>query len=252
MSSSQNANLLVNFSSDNKNKFNRNFLSKVVCEFRFPTLMELGESKPPSSFVKALRKEYPHLELQNEVTITAGSSDSNNTHIFKSQKSNWIVSLRQSSFSIETSSYTHHEKMMARISEVLKAAFPIIDTEIFTRVGMRYINLINVGEDPIDGWINDALVAPIKSKNFRGIREFAGKIVSDSEDGGFTLQHKIHLNPESKDKNPAMPSYYIDIDVFRTEVEVNDVSSILNNIHNQAFNLFDWCAGEKLRYHLKD
>lgn len=254
MNSSNAANTLFTFTSENTNKYKKNFLSRVVCELRFPTLMELGESKPPASFVKALRKEYPLLELSNEVTLGPGSGmpDTNNAHILKANKGNWIVSLKKNSFSIETSNYTTHAKMSARVADVLQAALPIIDTEIFTRIGLRYINDIDVNEDPSDGWIAPELVAPLQSGAFTGVRDFAGQLVCDSEEGGFLLQHKLKLKMATQDgESIAIPSYAIDIDVYRNEIPVTDTIKILDEMHHQAFNVFDWSAGPKLRESLK-
>lgn len=254
MNSSFAVNDLFAYNSENVHQYKRNFLSRVVCEFRFPTLMELGESKPPASFVKALRKEYPVLELSNEVTLGPGSGmpDTNNAHILKASKGNWIVSLKKNSFSVETKNYTTHAKMSERIADVLRAVLPIIDTEIFTRIGLRYINDIIVDEDPSDGWIASELVAPLQSTLFTGVRDFAGQLVTESEEGGFLLQHKLKLQmaPQGGEIS-AVPSYAIDIDVYRNEVEVADAIKILDEMHHQAFNLFDWSAGPKLREHLK-
>ncbi len=93
MTPNWNADKLVAIRSKNGDKYKRNFLHQAVCELRFPTLMELGEPRPPATLVKTLRKEYPYLELGNEVSLGIGGNSSNNTHthIFRSVKNTWSV-----------------------------------------------------------------------------------------------------------------------------------------------------------------
>lgn len=248
MSSEITANDLIRFSSENSKKFKLNFLQRAVCEFRFPTLMELGGSKPPASFVTALRKDYPYMEVTNEVTIGLDSShDTNHSHNFKSQKGTWSISLKQNSFVIETTTYSRHEKMRERIEQMLAAAMPVIDSDFFTRIGLRYINLIDIGEDPLAGWICDELTAPLRTKLFYGVSEFGGNMLIQAEDGGCLLQHNLRRNPKARDGAIVPPSYVIDIDAFRNDVAAASAMSTIDEMHKQAFNMFDWSIGPKLR-----
>ncbi|MDY0961778.1 TIGR04255 family protein [Massilia sp. CFBP9026] len=250
MSSPATADQLVKVQSSNIERYKRNFLKQAVCELRFPTLMELGESKPPAAVVHALRKEYPILELANEVTFGVGmSNESNHIHTLRSSKMNWSVSIKQSALTIETTSYSEYTEMKARVLRVVQAAEKSIDTDFFTRIGLRYINVIDVGSDPSDGWINPSLVSPIREGAFINIQEFAGKLLLSAQDGGCLLQHGIRLKPAVNDAE-VVPEYFIDIDSFRSEVPLNEVASALDSMHAQAFNLFDWCLGEKSREYL--
>lgn len=238
---------LVQSSSENLDRYKRNFLQQAVCELRFPTLMALGESKPPSELVSVLRKDYPHLELSNELTIgPGGTHDSVNTHIFRSAKLNWAISFKQSSMSIETTAYSDYKQMKERILGLVKSASKIIDTDFFTRVGIRYINIIDNGYDPADGWVNPALVSPLSDGNFTGVSEYAGKMQLSATDGGCLLQHGVRMKKPHLGKI-AIPAYLIDIDSFRNEVLVSDTGAALDAIHAQAFDIFDWAIGPKSR-----
>lgn len=250
MNSGWEADGLMKLRSDNLDRYKRNFLRQAVCELRFPTLMELGEPRPPASFVGALRKEYPHLELANELTLGIGTSipGSNNSHIFRSSKYTWAVSLKASSVTIETTSYADYENLKSRVLKVVEAAGKIIDSDFFTRIGLRYINVIDVGEDPTLGWVNPILVAPIQAGCFSGIHEYAGKMQIAASDGGCLLQHGIRLK-QSREADPP-PEYFIDIDSFRNEIPLAEVESALDAIHSQAFDVFDWCIGEKSKDYL--
>lgn len=251
MKSTWQADGLVRVESDNVDRYKRNFLQQVVCEFRFPILMELGDPKPPVQFVNALRKDYPILEMGNEVTlgIGGGATGSNHVHTMRSAKKTSSVSIKQSSLSIETSSYKEFADMKKQIMRVAKAAIPVIDSNFFTRIGLRYINVIDCEDDPVRGWINPALVAPLQASAFFGINEYAGKVSLLTEDGGCLLQHGLKFKPNDGEGD-IIPQYFIDIDTFRNEVELDDVEHALAAMHQQAFNIFDWSIGDLARDHL--
>jgi uncharacterized protein (TIGR04255 family) len=248
-----NADNLISAPSQNVDRYKRNFLGQAVCELRFPTLLELGDPKPPASLVAALRKEYPHLELANEVTLGVGGGvpGSNNAHIFRSKKFNWTISLKQSALSIETTAYSDYDHLKARVLPVVAAALKVIDSDFFTRVGLRYINTVDASDgDPTHGWINPDLVRPLLARSFAGIQEYAGRLQLHADDGGCLLQHGIRLKQALKNGQKQYPEYLIDIDSFRNDVAIVDVESALDSMHKQAFDLFDWCLGVKARDYL--
>lgn len=249
MSLTWEADSLVNLRSDNVDRYKRNFLRQAVCEFRFPTLMEIGEQRPPADFVSALRKEYPHLELGNEVTlgIDGGSNGFNNSHILRSAKLTWTVSLKQSAVSLETTAYTNYAQLRERVLRVVAAASKVIDSDFFTRVGLRYINVIDTDEDPANGWVNPELVGPILSGHFEGIKEYGGKLQLMAEDGGCLLQHGVRFQEQH---GGSMPKYMLDIDSFRNEVPIDSAADALDAMHSQAFDMFDWAIGAKAREQL--
>lgn len=249
MTPNWNADSLVTIHSKNVDQYKHNFLRQAVCELRFPTLMELGDHRPPASLVKALRKEYPNLELANEVTVGIGGTGSNNTHIFRSVKLTWSVSLKQSAISVETTAYTDYAHMRERVLRVVEAASKVIDSDFFTRIGLRYINVIDIDSDPVDGWVNPELVAPLLSGHFSGVREYAGKLLLTASDGGCLLQHGIIL--KQKHASEAMrPEYFLDIDSFRNEIPLSNTGAALDAMHAQVFDVFDWAVGPKACQHL--
>lgn len=251
MTSIWDADALVAVRSENVDRYKRNFLRQAVCELRFPTLMELGEPRPPTPFVTALRKEYPNLELANEVTLGlgGGTTGSNHSHIFRSAKLTWTVSLKQSALSIETIAYTDYAHMKERVLRVVEAASKVIDSDFFTRIGLRYINIIDSGTDPTDGWINPALTAPILSGHFLGIKDYAGKLQLATADGGCLLQHGLNLKAQHSGE-AVLPEYLLDVDTYRNEVSLSDTGQALDAMHAQAFDIFDWAIGPKAREYL--
>ena len=135
--------------------------------------------------------------------------------------------------------------------KVVAAAVNIIESDFFTRIGLRYINVVDADDaDPTYGWINQAMVQPILSKKFEGIQEYAGRIQLNSDDGGCLLQHGIRLKQSRRDEKTQPPEYLLDIDAYRNDVSVSDSEFALDAMHRQAFDVFDWCLDEKAREYL--
>lgn len=234
-------------------QFQRNMLHQVVCELRFPTLMDLGGPKPPKAFVDALRKEYPHLESANELMIGFGGAstqpNSSYAHIMRSAKQKWAVSLKQSALTIETTGYTNHAEFKERVLHAVDAAAKVIDSDFFTRIGLRYVNVITDGADINGDWINKSLTGPLLDGTFKGVVEYAGKLQLMTDDGGCLLQHGIrHKQQLSEDE--SFPDYMLDIDSYRNDVELSDTDAALDAMNVQAFNMFSWAIGPELHKYL--
>lgn len=222
------------------------FTANVVCEFRFPTLMELGEKRPPAAFVNALRKSYPILSQSDEVTITGAQTTTTHAHMLRANRGGWIVALKESSVSLESKSYPGFKHFRERIEQVVQAAGKIIDSDVFTRVGLRYINHIPVGGVELGGWVNPELVGPVLSGKFRQVANFDGRMALGAEDGGCLLQHAVRNNVDV-----SKIHYLIDIDCYRNEVDVKDALVAVDSLHAQAFEIFSWALGEHAKVKLQ-
>ncbi len=241
---------LVAIRAQSEKGFSRSFLRTVVCEFRFPTLMELGGDKPPASLVKALRHEYPILDFSNEVTLHLGSAAQGTAkaHLLRSSRGGWLISLRDSAISLEAKNYPGFDEFRRRVEAVVSASAEVIDAEFFTRVGLRYVNAITQTDNPVAGWVNGDLVAPVASGAFFGISESSGRLTLGADDGGCVLQYGLKASSD-KDDNLSV-EYLIDIDTHRTDVPVSDAMSIVDSLHAQAFSIFDWALGDKAKAYL--
>ena len=244
------ANELFLARSANVLRYKRSFLRQAVCELRYPTLLQFGDRTPPAALVNLLRKEYPYVEQSTEFSVHSrgGATEPVFSHVFKSSKANWVVTFRTNLMTIETSNYVEYDQLRERILKVVEQVKHIIDTEFFTRVGLRYINVVPCSAEPIPQvhtWINNILIGPLVGGVARGVREYAGRIVLSGEDGGALLQHGIQIRPDSN-----KPDYLIDVDSFRNEISLGELGPTLDDAHRQGFDIFDWALTEKSRQFL--
>jgi len=247
----ENQSLVVN-RSPNVNKYKRSYVTQAICELRFPTMLELGGAFPPADFARALRKSYPTLDAGQEVKVNLGerTSEVTNAHIFRAAKNNWSATLKHSSVGIEGKAYAGYADFRSRINQLMEAALPVVDTDAWTRVGLRYVNTIHCEEDPVRGWINPALVAPILEDGFRKIANYGGLMQLGSDERGTTLRHQLKFGELNEAGDISSVKYILDIDAYVVAVPIEDTLDTLDALHEQSFDLFDWCIADAAREYL--
>jgi uncharacterized protein (TIGR04255 family) len=223
-------------------QFKRNFIKQAVCELRFPTLFEL-EQQPPQKFGRAIRREFPTYQLQRNLNLNPGTIDSANVHTFVSRNRTWAVALRSSSLTLETTTYSSFATFLSKFELMLDAAKGFVDSDFFTRVGVRYINAVPCSEGL--AWLNPALVGPLASGAFGDPSEYASTIRGTvQEGGGFLFRHGF--------APPDANSYVLDFDFFREDVDIAAAQATFEALHASMFDLFWWSLGDAARSYLRD
>lgn len=226
--------------------FNRNFITQAVCELRFPTLFELEEEKPPIKLAHALRKEFPtHSRLKN-LKLNDEKLTQTSAHSFRSRKDRWIFNLRTSAITLETSHYDSFEDFKTRLSFVLNASLETIDSDFFTRVGLRYINGIPCTKNEVGEWINPDIVAPLSAGIYGEPVEFSQRVYGNTDIGGkFLFQHGL-----GEAKHGSF-QYILDYDFSIDDVLANQVIDTVQQLHDAQHNMFRWSLGKKALEYLE-
>jgi len=158
-------------------------------------------------------------------------------------KKDWSVSLRSSTFSLETKNYENFEDFLGRVQWVVEQAVRFIDSDFFTRVGLRYVNMLPVRGDPT-GWLNEDLVKPLTDNVFGNPTKYLQNISGSTSDGQFNFGHGL------EDGNDSERSYVLDFDFYREEVKAEDFKKLLCAFNALNFKLFSWCIGSKASNYL--
>lgn len=228
------------------------FAQAVVCELRFPLLLELGDSRPPSAFVHALRRRYPQMQHFNEISLGPGGPGSpTGAHSFQALRGGWTVTLKPSSVAMEAKAYGGYDGFRERVAELVAAAAPVIDSDFWTRIGLRYINRVPLPKNhtgALADFVHEALAAPLDRRVFKQVQEYSGAIRGGDEEHGYLLQHG--LRREGGPQGIEL-SYLIDIDAWQAECELERTLETLDALHAQSFAVFDWCLGPASRKELE-
>ncbi|MBN1610021.1 MAG: TIGR04255 family protein [Polyangiaceae bacterium] len=205
-------------------------------------MLEL-EHEAPVAFSKAVRKEYPTYELLRDVKLNPGSVAQTHAHAFRSRGRRWTVTVRAAAVSLETSDYDSYGESAQRVDYVLKAAERTIDTDFFTRVGLRYINTVPFRLGEIGEWVNPALVGPLAEGVFGSVDEHWQRVAGVTDVGGYTFQHGLALRPDSSERD------YV-LDFYKQDVPVAAALDVVNELHALEFSMFCWSLGDAARRHL--
>lgn len=225
--------------------FSRNFIRLAVCELRFPTLFELEADRPPLGLAKALRKEYPTHDFIKNVNINPGGLAQANAHAFRSKKARWTVTLRAAAITLETAEYDAFAEFEQRLSFVLTAAASTIDSDFFTRVGLRYVNALPFDAREINSWVNPALVAALGDGVFGDVEEHWLRVRGPTAVGGYTFQHGLNASPRVQP-----PEYILDFDFYREDVDLAEAVRVVRHLHELEFAMFNWSIGPKAKEYL--
>jgi len=250
-----NQTISLNLPDAERKQFNKNYLRSVVVEFKFPTLLEIAE-KLPVDLQKEAREFFPHYNKAHVANLTPHGSDHEITHDFASKSKKELVRLSQNSLSVTFSNYNSYEAFKEIVINVLSIFVPHLETNFFTRVGLRYINNIDTpnirGE--VSEWINRSLVAYIADGVIGSIRDLKMEV-----GGEIDQNSKFHfrcglvpkpggIEPESTDK----ATFLLDFDYYTEDVETGKVQDLMDYYHDINFKFFWWTLGEKARKELED
>lgn len=224
-------------------QFRKNFIKTAVCELRFPAILEY-ETKPPLTLQRELRKEYPEYEKQQAFNV-ADPSEREVKHVLKSRKGDWLVTIRTYSIAIQTNRYTHFSEFLGRLQILIDKSLPLLDTDFFTRVGLRYINEIRLDDGGPQGWINDDLIAPIVHGIYGTVDRYVQEVRGSAESGKFTFRHGIAGLDMDK-----QAIYMIDFDFFNENVQAKHVVPMVTEFNKEAFRFFQWAVGTKAKEQL--
>lgn len=229
--------------------FSRNLIVRAVCELRFPTLFEFDDVTPPRAFANALRKEYPNYE-----TLMLQPGDVGvmpvRAHAFRSKKQKWTATIRAAAVTLETDHYSSFEEFHVRLSSIVAAASQVIDSDMFTRVGIRYINHLPCSAGEIGKWISPRLTgSAVGAGDLGDVEEYTQIVRGPTEVGGFFMRHGV-LQLGAGRGEAASQAYLLDFDMYSEDVAASRVLDVVKDLHALEFNLFMWSLGPAAQEYL--
>lgn len=235
-------------------EFVRNFAETVVCELKFPTLLEVPRTAV-ERFRRATRHELPHYETTSPVTVAiggpfAGQSKSETYHRFDTKRKDISVTLKPDAVSIETRRYQSYVEFRGLLEVVLREALPIIDSDFFTRLGLRYVNEVPFPDADLrrlPAWVNPILLGALPEGTFGSVSHVFQEIRGPLEAGDYVFRHGIPATRAGG--NP--PQYVLDYDLFAETVEAADVLPRVDQFHAQVNGFFVWSLGPQALEYLR-
>jgi uncharacterized protein (TIGR04255 family) len=249
--------------------YRRNPLAEVAAKLRFQPILKI-DSEAPAQFQDQIRLEYPQYADNSAVSGfpsaafppemppqfaaliqgLGGGRTGGARHQFSSQDGKWHVVLTRESLELGTSAYTRWEEFRDRFVKVSSAMERSYTPPAYSRIGLRYFNVIRRSALKADNVPWSELIQPYIAGEL-STTELAGGIDSASrqlhcrlgEDNCYlTLKTGLALAEPTKEK-----CFVIDSDIHTHGLtETTSGIPTLNGFNQKSRLLFRWCIRERL------
>ena len=249
--------------------YRHNPLTLVICQLQFP--LDLGiDVAMPAEFQQHIRSEYPvaHEDMEGQALpvsddisqhfpqelLDALSIRINRRFQFTTRDKIWTITLTNSFVALETNKYERWEDFRQNLELMLSAIVQTYQVNFFTRIGLRYQNVIDrkvLGlEDAswnslVSGFVLGPL-ATAKSSNI--VHEHNGTFLIQLENLEEVARVNYGLVTE-KTGDPTNVMFMLDQDLFtknNVETEAVDVIKRADVFNSSNRSLFRSCITDKL------
>lgn len=230
-------------------------LREVICQLRFPPILRV-EAQTPADFQDRVRDRFPLLErsqaakanilaqLPSDLLNALGAPINNTSYIFRADDGSHLT-LTPDSLALTVTAYTCWEDFRSTLAPALDALIEIYRPAHFTRIGLRYLNVI----------LRDALGLTGSSWGDILIPEIVGELAlpqweAGAEDARRVIRSKIANTPDTvllqhgiaQVEGVAETGYMLDFDFYSdNRTEVKDAHGTVDRLNGYTGPAFRWC-----------
>lgn len=236
-------------------------LVEVICQVRFPADLRI-ETSPPAEFQQRIRAQFPLLTQHHQAILSGIPAKlaealqavlpppgSTTTWQFSTEDGADTLQLTKDSLTLLSRNYQRWERFHGLFVAPLSALQDLYSPPFFTRVGLRYRDIIQRSKLGLSemNWstlLKPHILAEIAQDGFETRTEEALRnVLLKLPDQGakVRLQHgfaEVEGSPEQV--------YLIDCDFFVERTEAANVDSALQYFHGNAARFFRWCITDSL------
>ncbi len=242
--------------------FHQNPLEEVICQLKFPTILEISAERP-AKFQNKIRGDYPLYEADQPTfpkeleELVSGlpipKSAEGVTYKFIAPDGSKVVSLGSEFVAFIDTKYVRWEKFLREINRAQEALEEIYKPAFYTRIGLRYRDIIDreklgIANEPWESLLKPSLLGLLGAQDNVGrhvdqIKTEASIRIEEVPGARATIRHGI-----GRRINNNKEVYIIDIDLYTPERSISqDVSEILRRFNQLTGNFFRWAITSRLR-----
>jgi uncharacterized protein (TIGR04255 family) len=238
-----------------------NPLFEVVCQLTFPPILKISHQEPVE-FQDEVRFEYPLFEqtqpqVPPEIAKVVQQLNlplpNDSAYVFRSEDQKWNLAIAKNFIALTTSAYGRYEYFKQKLDVAITTFERIYRPSFYTRVGLRYQNLIIRSELDLENkkW-SDLITKQIASElhDFElsgSIQSINKNLVLQVENGQVNFNHGLVYvkNPKANEEEEA---YLLDADFYTERKIARDENAwnILDSFNQSARNLFRYSISETL------
>lgn len=245
--------------------YKKNPLDQVICQLRFPPVLRI-DTEVPAAFQERVRENFPNFsetsELKVEVPLgimdkiqpepieQALKSSSYKNYEFSSEDEQWKISLTRTFVALTTKKYERWEEFREKLQIPLNALVETYTPNYFSRVGLRYIDVIrrsmlNLNDVNWDELLKPYILGILGSPQVRSnVKNFDSmcEIKLSDEESVVKIVAKL-VKAISNDEICFM----IDSDFYNSnKMDISSAIKKLDYFNNRASRLIHWCISERL------
>lgn len=246
--------------------YQNNPLINVICQLRFPPILKI-DNELPALFQDAIRETYPNYNEQSgllqisEKKINIREQEDFfdrligqtilKEHKFSSADNIWTVVITRTFLALSSTRYEKWEDFREKLEFVFKTFNEIYKPGYYTRLGLRYIDVIDRAKLNLSGidWselLENHILGIISTPQGKYIKNFDCKYEIELEDSKSQValktsfvRNRVEINGEN--------CFVIDSDFFNSyKTDTDDIFVKLNYLHDRATRLIRWIIKDKL------
>jgi len=235
--------------------YKNNPLDRVICQLRFPPILKI-EKEIPVEFQERIRQDFPefHEKVETMFSIPQGIESGltpTKNYDFVSEDGFWIINLTRNFIALTSMKYKRREQFKCKFNGPLTALVEIYEPAYFSRIGLRYIDIIKrsvLGLDNQDWsellqtYVLGLLGSDVVSSD---IQTFESKYEIRMDDGN-SMARIVTGFVEWEEKHEKC--FMIDTDFFNMG-KTNTSEEVINKLdyfHIQASRLIQWLITKRL------
>lgn len=245
--------------------YNNNPLAQVVCQLRFPPILSI-DANIPADFQEFVRADFPNFaeasefkfeipspvreQIPAELFRQVAQSASNKNYKFSSAEEDWNINLTRTFVSLSSTNYRRWEEFRTRLELPLQALIEIYRPDYFSRVGLRYVDLIRRSDlnledsawsELLSPYVIGMLASPDTVDFVTGL-EASQEIELAGNDGTARIISRL-VNSD----DPPEVSFVLDSDFFkRSRTEIDDSMHVLDFFNTRSSRLIRWAITDRL------
>lgn len=226
-----------------------NPLADVICQVRFPRILRI-DTELPADFQDAIRGQFPHygeetFEVQGlPAELAASLPIQSKTHTFESEDRVWKVTLTSEFIALSTGQYQRWEQFAEALAGPLGALFETYRPTYASRIGLRYIDIIQRSRLGLEDVAWSSLIQPWVSGEFLRLADEADLLGAAHDlllqlDEGALLRLRHGLARKGQDGEVVYridTDFYIENDTsYRTSADVLGALQRFNGLSGRLF-----------------
>jgi uncharacterized protein (TIGR04255 family) len=233
--------------------YQKNPLREVICQLRFPPILRIEER--PADFQDRVRDQFPDFTQSVEPVSPAPPPagirpDKVSNYQFSSEDGTWKTNLTRTFLSLSTNAYERWEVFREKLDIPLQALIDVYKPHRFTRIGLRYVDvirrsLLGLDKHPWSELLNTCLLGVAGDPSLKEfIEAYQASYILALKSGEDRVQVVTGLR---QDPQSDETYFEIDSDFFTSQpTSLEGATEKLTYFNTRASRLIRWCITEPL------